>query len=54
MPLALAAARPAMAFLTMAKVRSVAAVPVVVAMNISRPRAGVMTRPTVATPMGKL
>ena len=37
----------------MPSIRSALEVPVEVAMNISLPRAGVTTRPTVDTPMGK-
>ena len=37
----------------MPSIRSALAVPVEVAMNISFPLAGVTTRPTVDTPMGK-
>ena len=53
-PQDLAAITPATAFLTIAFVLSVSLVPVVVAKNISLPVPGVITLPTVETPIGKL
>ena len=53
-PFALATAIPLIAFKTIASARTVAVVPVVVAMNTSLPKAGVITRPTVETPIGKV
>ena len=43
-----------MAFLIMPSTLSVEEVPVVLARYIALPRPGVMQRPTVETPMGKL
>ena len=53
-PTDLAVAIPYIAFLTIASTLSVADVPVVVAINISFPFPGVITLPTVETPIGKL
>ena len=44
---------PAIAFFTSALTRSVSEVPVVLAMYMALPLAGVITLPTVDTPMGK-
>ena len=49
-----AVAIPYNVFLTIASTLLVAEVPVVVARSISRPLAGVITLPTVDTPIGKL
>ncbi len=54
MPQALAVAIPYSVFFNMAGTLSTSEIPVVVARNIGFPCAGVITRPTVETPMGKL